>query len=71
VYGYLRQYFQNGTLPAQGTVCQPDGVMFPPADVTTESVAARELDARWAELMQAGHTIRTAMHRVTAHTFAV
>ncbi|KAF7336666.1 AB hydrolase-1 domain-containing protein [Mycena venus] len=40
-YGYLREYFQNGTLPAPGTVCRPDGVLFPPAEATTEGVTPR------------------------------
>ncbi|KAJ7275703.1 alpha/beta hydrolase fold-domain-containing protein, partial [Mycena rebaudengoi] len=52
-YGYLRQYFQNGTLPPQSTVCQPDGVLFPPpANATTEGVAPRRLDAWEAELIR-------------------
>ncbi|KAJ7093548.1 Alpha/Beta hydrolase protein [Mycena epipterygia] len=68
-YGYLRAYFQNGTLPAQGTVCQPDGVLFPPANATTGGVAARGMDARRAELIAAGRTIGKAMRRATAHKF--
>ncbi|KAJ6606096.1 Alpha/Beta hydrolase protein [Mycena vulgaris] len=60
-YGYLRQYFQNGTLPAPGTVCQPDGVLFPPA----AGVAARAPDARREELAEAGRTIGRALRRVT------
>ncbi|KAJ7852546.1 Alpha/Beta hydrolase protein [Mycena leptocephala] len=68
-YSYLRAYFQNGTLPAQGTVCQPDGVLFPPANATTGGVAARGMDGRRAELIEAGRTIGKAMRRATAHKF--
>ncbi|KAJ6548180.1 Alpha/Beta hydrolase protein [Mycena vulgaris] len=64
-YGYLRQYFQNGTLPAPGTVCKPDGVLFPPA----AGVAARAPDARREELAEAGRTIGRALRRVTARKF--
>ncbi|KAJ6500919.1 TAP-like protein-domain-containing protein [Mycena sanguinolenta] len=66
VYGYLQQYFQNGTLPAPGTVCQPDGVLFPPANAT-ESLVARGIDARRAEMTEAGRNIGKAMRRATAH----
>ncbi|KAJ7474215.1 TAP-like protein-domain-containing protein [Mycena latifolia] len=30
-WGYLREYFQNGTLPAPGTVCAVDAELFPSA----------------------------------------
>ncbi|KAJ7700754.1 TAP-like protein-domain-containing protein [Mycena rosella] len=63
--GYLREYFQNGTFPAPGTVCQPDNVLFPPTNGTT----ARGLDARREELLIAGRTIGQAMRRVTARKF--
>ncbi|KAF7345031.1 AB hydrolase-1 domain-containing protein [Mycena venus] len=69
VSGYLRQYFQNGTLPAPGTVCQPDGVLFPSANATTEDVTARELDARRADLIEAGRTIGRAVRRVAAQRY--
>ncbi|KAJ7490993.1 Alpha/Beta hydrolase protein [Mycena latifolia] len=65
-YGYLRQYFQNGTLPAPGTVCQPDRVLFPATNTTAEGVA-RGLESRRVELLQAGRTIGKAQRRVTDH----
>jgi hypothetical protein len=36
-HGALRAYFQNGTLPAAGTVCEPDAsaVLFPGAPNAT------------------------------------
>ncbi|KAJ7127789.1 Alpha/Beta hydrolase protein [Mycena epipterygia] len=71
-YGYLRQYFQNGTLPPQSTVCQPDGVLFPPpANATTEGVAPRGLDAWEAELMEASRTIGKAMRRAMARRLSL
>ncbi|KAF7345026.1 AB hydrolase-1 domain-containing protein [Mycena venus] len=69
VLGYLRQYFQNGTLPAPGTVCQPDGVLFPSANGTTEDMTARGLNARRAELIEAGRTIGRAVRRVAAQKY--
>ncbi|KAF8145888.1 TAP-like protein-domain-containing protein, partial [Mycena galopus ATCC 62051] len=66
-YGYLREYFQNGTLPPQSTVCQPSGVLFPPpANATTEGVVPRELDALDAEQMEGSRIIRKAMRRAMA-----
>ncbi|KAJ7731072.1 TAP-like protein-domain-containing protein [Mycena metata] len=71
-YGYLRQYFQNGTLPPQGTVCQPDGVLFPPpANAITEGVAPRGLDAWEAELIEASHAIGKATHRAMARRLSL
>ncbi|KAJ7872587.1 Alpha/Beta hydrolase protein [Mycena leptocephala] len=71
-YGYLRQYFQNGTLPPQSTVCQPDGVLFPsPANATTEGVAPRGLDAWEAELIEASRTIGKAMRRAMARRLSL
>ncbi|KAJ7700765.1 alpha/beta-hydrolase [Mycena rosella] len=60
--GYLREYFQNGTLPAPGTMCQPDDVLFPP----TNGTATRGLDAHREELLMAGRTVGQAMRRATA-----
>ncbi|KAJ6486514.1 Alpha/Beta hydrolase protein [Mycena vitilis] len=67
--GYLRQYFQNGTLPAPGTVCQPDGVLFPAANATTEGVAARGVDAQRAELIEASRAIGRAFRRLAARNY--
>ncbi|KAF7339069.1 AB hydrolase-1 domain-containing protein [Mycena venus] len=66
-YGYLRQYFQNGTLPPQSTICQPDGVLFPPpANGTTEDVAPRGLNAWEPELIEGSRTLRKAVRRSMA-----
>ncbi|KAJ7713376.1 Alpha/Beta hydrolase protein, partial [Mycena metata] len=71
-YGYLRQYFQNGTLPPQSTVCQPDDVLFPPpANAITEGVAPRRLDAWEAELIEASHAIGKATHRAMARRLSL
>ncbi|KAJ7310915.1 Alpha/Beta hydrolase protein [Mycena albidolilacea] len=71
-YRYLRQYFQNGTLPPQNTVCQPDGVLFPPpANATTEGVASRGLNAWGAELIEGRRTIGKAMRRAMARTLSL
>ncbi|KAJ7037302.1 Alpha/Beta hydrolase protein [Mycena alexandri] len=71
-YGYLRQYFQNGTLPPQSTVCQPDDVLFPPpANAITEGVAPRGLDAREAELIEASHAIGKATRRAMARRLSL
>ncbi|KAJ6495078.1 TAP-like protein-domain-containing protein [Mycena sanguinolenta] len=68
-YGYLRQYFQNSTLPPQGTVCQPDDVLFPPrSNATTEGVAP---DAWEAELIEGSRTIGKAMRRGMARRLGV
>ncbi|KAJ7160625.1 Alpha/Beta hydrolase protein [Mycena crocata] len=63
VHNYLRQYFRNGTLPAPGTVCKPDGVLFPSNNSTANATVGRELDSR-AELLNAGRTIGEALRRV-------
>ncbi|KAF8152833.1 alpha/beta hydrolase fold-domain-containing protein [Mycena galopus ATCC 62051] len=36
-HGALAAYFQNGTLPAAGTVCPPDAELFPAVNSTTGS----------------------------------
>ncbi|KAJ7059643.1 hypothetical protein C8F01DRAFT_989451 [Mycena amicta] len=28
IYGYMREYFRDGTLPPPGTICQPDETLF-------------------------------------------
>ncbi|KAJ7115336.1 TAP-like protein-domain-containing protein [Mycena epipterygia] len=62
IYAHLRAYFVNGTLPAAGTVCSPDGVLFPSSNGT--DVSSRELGSR-EELLQAGRIIGRAARRVT------
>ncbi|KAF7340406.1 AB hydrolase-1 domain-containing protein [Mycena venus] len=44
-HGALRTYFQNGTLPAPGTVCAVDAELFPGAANTTATAKARTLIA--------------------------
>jgi hypothetical protein len=40
---YLREYFVNGTLPAEGTICKADAVPFERTTVSASSVEDQEL----------------------------
>ncbi|KAJ6566157.1 TAP-like protein-domain-containing protein [Mycena capillaripes] len=62
VYGHLGQYFRNGTLPAQGTVCSPDDPLFPSNNA---DVLGRDVN-RPSELLRAGRAIGEAYRRVTS-----
>ncbi|KAI5860940.1 alpha/beta-hydrolase [Durotheca rogersii] len=48
--GYIRAYFQNGTLPAPGTVCEPD---YYPFDTLPTTEAGDELSVAYRELSKA------------------
>ncbi|KAF7350293.1 AB hydrolase-1 domain-containing protein [Mycena venus] len=63
VYGYLRQYFRNGTLPAIGTVCTPDNPLFPSSNST--DLSGRDLTSR-SEMLHAGRAISDVYHRITS-----
>jgi hypothetical protein len=52
----VRAYFQTGTLPAPGTVCEPDLVPFEPYNITSltnESCDDHQLNVALLELMKA------------------
>ncbi|KAJ7773944.1 TAP-like protein-domain-containing protein [Mycena metata] len=66
VYGYLRQYFVNGTLPEVGTVCTPDSPLFPSSADNSTTLGRRTLNPG-AKLSRAGRGIAAARRRVTRH----
>ncbi|KAF5027239.1 hypothetical protein F66182_655 [Fusarium sp. NRRL 66182] len=50
--GYVREYFQNGTLPAAGTECDPDYDLFELPEVGEEATGLDELGATALKLMR-------------------
>ncbi|KAJ6554854.1 hypothetical protein B0H19DRAFT_1263146 [Mycena capillaripes] len=65
VYGYLGQYFRNGTLPPGGTVCSPDDPLFPSNNAgNSADVLQRDVE-RPSELLRAGGAIGKAYRRIT------
>lgn len=48
---YIRNYFQDGALPKEGTVCDPDLVPFEKWNITTSNVSDEGLGEALRELM--------------------
>ncbi|KAJ7773931.1 alpha/beta-hydrolase [Mycena metata] len=46
VFGYLREYFVNGTLPPVGTMCTPDSPVFPSSAGNSTASGRRDLDSQ-------------------------
>ncbi|KAJ7030780.1 Alpha/Beta hydrolase protein [Mycena alexandri] len=62
VFGYLREYFVNGTLPEVGTVCTPNAPVFPSSEGNSTASGRRDLKSS-----EAGRAIGAAQRRVTGH----
>ncbi|KAJ7186580.1 Alpha/Beta hydrolase protein [Mycena filopes] len=60
VFGYLRQYFVNGTLPDAGTACTPDDPLFPSTAANSTTSTRRNLRSN---LLEAGRAIGRAQRR--------
>ncbi|KAJ7753230.1 hypothetical protein B0H16DRAFT_1690860 [Mycena metata] len=62
VFGYLREYFVNGTLPEVGTVCTPNSPLFPSSEGNSTASGRRDLKSS-----EAGRAIGAAQRRVTGY----
>jgi len=43
---HVKEYFVNGTLPAPGTVCQPDTQPFPSSTITSRADGFMTMEER-------------------------
>ncbi|KAJ7461355.1 TAP-like protein-domain-containing protein [Mycena galericulata] len=66
-HGAMAAYFQNGTLPAAGTVCSVDAELFPAANSTAAQKRGLAPERREARLLEAVRRIGAGVIPVATH----